>query len=214
MDQGIFITFEGPEGAGKTTILKMLGEDLESSGKKVLLTREPGGIPIAEQIRKVILDTDNTKMDPRTEALLYAAARRQHLVEKVFPALKNGYIVLCDRFIDSSLAYQGYARGLGIEEVRSINEFAIEGIWPHATFYFDIDPRAGLERINSNNGREINRLDSESLEFHQKVKEGYLKIISQDPERFQIIEAEKELDNVFRQTKDKLSGIVNRHTKL
>ncbi|WP_409290907.1 dTMP kinase [Peribacillus sp. SCS-37] len=214
MKQGIFVTFEGPEGAGKTTILKMLGEDLESSGKKVLLTREPGGIPIAEQIRKVILDTDNTEMDPRTEALLYAAARRQHLAEKVFPALKNGYIVLCDRFIDSSLAYQGYARGLGIEEVRSINEFAIEGIWPHATFYFNINPRAGLERINSNNGREINRLDSESLEFHKKVREGYMKIISQDPERFQIIEAERELDDVFRQTKEKLYGIVNRHTKL
>lgn len=136
MKKGVFITVEGPEGAGKTTIIEMLADELEREGHRVLKTREPGGIEIAEQIRKVILDKSNTAMDPRTEALLYAAARRQHLVEKVKPALESGMIVICDRFIDSSLAYQGYARGLGIEEVFSINRFAIEGMMPELTFLF------------------------------------------------------------------------------
>ncbi|MBM7694802.1 dTMP kinase [Peribacillus deserti] len=210
MNHGMFITFEGPEGAGKTTVLGMLREYLEEQGFKVLLTREPGGIPIAEQIREVILSTLNTKMDPRTEALLYAAARRQHLVEKVIPALEKGCIVLCDRFIDSSLAYQGYARGLGINEVSTINEFAIEGLWPDATFYYDIDPEVGLKRISSNSGREVNRLDSENLEFHHKVKEGYMELINRYRGRFHIINAEKELPLVFEQTKTKLIDILNR----
>src|SRR3954470_4722817 len=135
MNSGIFITFEGPDGAGKSTIIDLVANRLGD----VLLTREPGGIDIAEQIRAVILDRENTAMDPRTEALLYAAARRQHLIEKVKPALDEGKIVLCDRFVDSSLAYQGYARGLGIDEVLTINQFAIEQMMPHLTIYFDIE---------------------------------------------------------------------------
>lgn len=128
MNKGLFITFEGGEGAGKTTVLTKVEQWLKEKGHALLRTREPGGITIAEKIRTVILDIEHTEMDGRTEALLYAAARRQHLVEKVLPALEKGNIVLCDRFIDSSLAYQGYARGLGIDEVLSINEFAIEAI--------------------------------------------------------------------------------------
>ena len=134
MERGIFITMEGPEGAGKTTILKMLGETLQQEGYSVLLTREPGGIPISEQIREVILNKENTAMDSRTEALLYAAARRQHLVEKIIPALEQGMIVLCDRFIDSSLAYQGHARGVDMDEIYSINKFAIGDFMPDVTF--------------------------------------------------------------------------------
>ena len=126
VQKGVFITFEGPEGAGKTTVIKELYKRMEEEGLKVILTREPGGIRIAEKIRAIILDNDHQEMDAKTEALLYAAARRQHLVEKVIPALQEGMIVLCDRFVDSSLAYQGHARGLGIDEVLSINEFAIE----------------------------------------------------------------------------------------
>ncbi|PLT27774.1 dTMP kinase [Peribacillus deserti] len=210
MNHGMFITFEGPEGAGKTTVLAMLQEYLEEQGFQVLLTREPGGIPIAEQIREVILSTSNTEMDPRTEALLYAAARRQHLVEKVIPALEKGSMVLCDRFIDSSLAYQGYARGLGIDEVSTINEFAIEGLWPDATFYFDIEPEEGLRRISSNSGREVNRLDSENAAFHDKVKEGYMQLIDRYQGRFHIIHAEKELPLVFEEVKAKLLDIINR----
>jgi dTMP kinase len=198
MDKGLFITAEGPEGAGKTTIINMLASGLADEGYKVMQTREPGGIEIAEQIRAVILDTKNTAMDPRTEALLYAAARRQHLAEKVQPALDEGYIVLCDRFIDSSLAYQGYARGLGIDEVYSINHFAIEGMMPELTLYFDIDPASGLQRIGRNEGREVNRLDLESLEFHNKVREGYEILASKFPGRIHRIDASLPVEAVWQ----------------
>ncbi|KAF0823395.1 dTMP kinase [Cytobacillus firmus] len=204
MKKGKFITVEGPEGAGKTTIIDMLASNLAEEGYQVLQTREPGGIEIAEQIRSVILDKKNTKMDPRTEALLYAAARRQHLAEKVKPALDEGYIILCDRFIDSSLAYQGYARGLGIEEVYSINSFAIEGMMPELTLYFDIDPESGLNRINQHKGREVNRLDLEKLDFHHKVREGYLKLMELYPERIFKIDASKPLEEVYQQAESKL----------
>lgn len=197
MTKGLFITTEGPEGAGKTTILQMLIEKLQADGVKVMYTREPGGIEIAEQIRNVVLDKTNTSMDPRTEALLYAAARRQHLVEKVEPALKEGYIVLCDRFIDSSLAYQGHARKLGIDEVYSINRFAIEDMMPHLTLYFDIEPEIGLERINKSSEREVNRLDLENLQFHQDVREGYQILLKKFPERMYKIDAGQAIDVVL-----------------
>jgi dTMP kinase len=197
MENGVFITIEGPEGAGKSTVIAMLAQRLEEEGYPVLMTREPGGIEIAEQIRKVILNPDNTAMDPRTEALLYAAARRQHLTEKVKPALEKGSIVLCDRFVDSSLAYQGYARGLGMEEVFTINQFAIENMMPDTTLYFDIEPEEGLKRINSHKGREINRLDLEALDFHKKVREGYLILKERFPERFISIDASASLEDVF-----------------
>jgi dTMP kinase len=196
MTRGIFITFEGPDGAGKSTIIDMVAKQFEN----VLLTREPGGIDIAEQIRAVILNKENTGMDPRTEALLYAAARRQHLIEKVRPALDEGKIVLCDRFVDSSLAYQGYARGLGIEEVFAINQFAIENLMPELTIYFEIEPELGLERINKNKGREINRLDLENLEFHQKVSEGYQLLIERFPDRIRCINASGTVEEVFQET--------------
>lgn len=201
MKRGIFITMEGPEGAGKTTITQMLGKALQQEGYQVLLTREPGGVPISEQIREVILNKDNTAMDSRTEALLYAAARRQHLVEVVMPELERGGIVLCDRFIDSSLAYQGHARGLDIEEVYNINKFAIGDMMPDATLFFDIDPEEGLRRIQSNGEREVNRLDLEALDFHKKVCEGYQFIINRWKERFIIVDAGRSIDEVFEETK-------------
>ncbi|ESU34647.1 thymidylate kinase [Bacillus sp. 17376] len=209
MEKGIFITIEGPDGSGKTTILQMLAENLEKEGYAVIATREPGGIEIAEQIRKVILDPENTAMDPRTEALLYAAARRQHLAEKVKPALNAGKVVLCDRFVDSSLAYQGYARGLGIDEVYSINEFAIENMMPAMTLYFDVAPEIGLERINKNKGREVNRLDMEKLEFHQKVREGYMIIGERFPDRISKIDASRELEAVYNQAEAKIKELLN-----
>jgi dTMP kinase len=196
MNKGIFITFEGPDGAGKTTIINMVTEQLEN----VLLTREPGGIDIAEQIRRVILARENTAMDPRTEALLYAAARRQHLIEKVKPALEEGIVVLCDRFVDSSLAYQGHARGLGIDEVLKINQFAIEDMMPDLTIYFDIEPELGLKRINKNKGREVNRLDLENLDFHHKVREGYAILMERFPNRIVKIDASDTLEKVFEKT--------------
>lgn len=209
MKNGIFITIEGPEGAGKSTVIEMLLQQLEEEGYPALLTREPGGIDIAEQIRKVILNPENTAMDARTEALLYAAARRQHLAEKVMPALEEGKIVLCDRFVDSSLAYQGHARGLGIDEVFKINQFAIEQMMPDVTLYFDIEPEEGLRRINSHKGREINRLDLETLEFHQKVREGYYILMDRFPERFIKIDASAPVGVVMRSAAEKLKERIN-----
>jgi dTMP kinase len=208
MGNGMFISIEGPEGAGKTTIIKRLAEELEGEGYAVLATREPGGIEIAEQIRTVILDKDNIAMDPRTEALLYAAARRQHLVEKVKPALESDKIILCDRFIDSSLAYQGHARGLGIDEVYSINKFAIEDMMPRLTLYFDLDPVIGLERINQHKGREVNRLDLEKIEFHHKVREGYLLLADRFPERIVKIDATGSFDTVYAAAKEKIVQLL------
>jgi dTMP kinase len=200
MRKGMFITFEGPEGAGKTTIISMISKELDKQGLSILQTREPGGIEIAEKIRSVILDKSHTAMDPRTEALLYAAARRQHLVEKVEPALEIGKLVLCDRFIDSSLAYQGYARGLGVDEVFSINQFAIAGKMPDLTLYFDIDPEIGLNRINQHENREVNRLDLEDIQFHQKVREGYELLLKRFPKRIIKIDASQPLETVFSTT--------------
>lgn len=208
MKKGIFITAEGPEGAGKTTIIHMLAENLSKQGYKVMHTREPGGIEIAEQIRSVILDKRNTAMDPRTEALLYAAARRQHLVEKVKPALEVGYIILCDRFIDSSLAYQGYARGLGVSEVFSINQFAIEEMMPQLTLYFDIAPEEGLARINQHVEREVNRLDLEEMNFHHRVREGYLKLLEKSPERIYKIDASQHIETVYKEAEEKIKAFV------
>ena len=198
MKKGLFIVFEGGEGTGKTTAIESVYDWIREKGLDCIKTREPGGIKISEEIRQVILDKENVKMDGRTEALLYAAARRQHLVEKVIPALESGYIVLCDRFIDSSLAYQGYARGLGIDEVMSINEFAIGEYMPDISILFDLDPKIGLERINSNNQREVNRLDLEKLDFHEKVREGYNIVYNSNKDRIVKINAEKTKEEVFK----------------
>jgi dTMP kinase len=196
MKKGLFIVFEGPEGAGKTTVIKELEGLFKDSNIEYIFTREPGGISISEQIRNIILNKDNVEMDGRTEALLYAASRRQHLVEKVIPALEKGKIVLCDRFIFSSLAYQGYARGLGMDSVMEINNFAIEGHMPDLTILFDIDPREGLNRIHKNDGREINRLDLESIEFHEKVVEAYHILAKTYEHNTVIVDASKSLAEV------------------
>ena len=192
----LFVTFEGGEGSGKSTVLKQVNEILLSEGHSTLLTREPGGTPISEQIRNVILDKANTSMDPRTEALLYAASRRQHLVEKIWPALKEGKIVLCDRFLDSSLAYQGGARGLGMDEILEVNRYATEGQFPDITLFFDLDPSIGLQRIAANAGREVNRLDLERMTFHEKVRASFQKLASLYPERYVTIDASQPLEKV------------------
>lgn len=196
----LFITLEGPEGSGKSSAINKVYERLINEGYEIICTREPGGTPISEQIRNVILNQENTSMDIRTEALLFAASRRQHLKEKVWPALEKGKLVFCDRYLDSSLAYQGHARGLGIDEVLSINLFATENTFPHLTLLFDIDPKIGLERIAANNAREVNRLDKEKLEFHNKVREGYLILAKRYPERIVIIDASKSMEEVAEET--------------
>jgi dTMP kinase len=201
MSKGLFITFEGGEGCGKTTVIKALVKELEKEGLQALVTREPGGSVIAEQIRNVILDRANTLMDPRTEALLYAASRRQHLVEIVLPALKEGKMVLSDRYLDSSLAYQGVARGIGIEEVFSINKFAIDQTMPDLTFFLDLEPEKGLERIRQHRSDEVNRLDLEKLSFHQKVYEAYKLLAKKYPERIVTIDASMTVEQEVEQIK-------------
>ncbi len=198
----MFITLEGPEGSGKTTAVNAAVAELEKRGYSIVRTREPGGTPIAEQIRNVILDKANTAMDPRTEALLYAASRRQHLVEKVWPAVKEGKIVICDRYLDSSLAYQGGARGLGIENILNINMFATEGTFPDLTLLFDIEPEVGLARIAANANREVNRLDLEKLDFHKNVRNTFLDLAKRYPDRFVIIDASKSQEEVAKATLD------------
>lgn len=192
----LFVTFEGGEGSGKSSCLAKVAKDLQNAGYEVVITREPGGTPISEQIRNVILDKANTDMDPMTEALLYAASRRQHLVQKILPALRKGKIVLCDRYLDSSLAYQGGARGLGIEKILALNQYAIDGQYPDLTLFFDLEPEVGLERIEENSNREVNRLDLEKLSFHHKVRDSFLKLMGMFPDRYVRIDASKSREEV------------------
>ncbi|PYI50259.1 dTMP kinase [Paenibacillus flagellatus] len=194
----MFITVEGGEGAGKTSAIRHMEQALRNNGLEVVVTREPGGIAIAEQIREVILDRRNVEMDGRTEALLYAAARRQHLAQKIVPALREGKAVLCDRFVDSSLAYQGYARGLGIDEVFAINRFAIDGTMPDLTLFLDVSPQVGLARIHANRDREVNRLDLEALAFHEKVRAGYRLLLERFPDRIVRVDADQPEEAVVR----------------
>ena len=188
--RGIFITIEGPDGSGKTTALQQVVPRLQQEmNRKVVATREPGGSPIAEKIRSLILDPSHTDMDSRTEALLYAASRRQHLIEKVLPVLESGDVIFCDRFVDSSIAYQGYARGIGEEGIREINQFATEGLEPDVTLYIDVPAEVGIQRIHANlDEREYNRLDQEKLDFHEKVRAGYQQLAKANPERIVVVD--------------------------
>jgi len=208
MVKGTFITVEGPDGAGKTTVLNMIAEELAAEGYPIVQTREPGGSPIAEKIRQIILDKKHTEMDPRTEALLYAAARRQHLIEKIIPALEKGNIVLCDRFIDASIVYQGFARKIGIDEVLKINRFAIENTMPDLTIYFDIEPKIGLERIQKHRQGEMNRLDLETMEFHKMVREGYLQLLDRFPDRIKKVMADRPIEEVKTEVKKLILSLL------
>ena len=197
MVNGTLISFEGPEGAGKSSILEAILPLLEEKGIPYITTREPGGVDIAEKIRQVILDPDHTSMDAKTELLLYIASRRQHLVERVLPALAAGKVVLMDRFIDSSVAYQGYGRCLSVEDIEWLNQFATDGLKPDLTLYFDLDVEEGLARIARNQEREVNRLDLEGLELHYKVRKGYLALAEKEPERIVKIDASQSFETVL-----------------
>ncbi|MBR4421320.1 MAG: dTMP kinase [Erysipelotrichaceae bacterium] len=204
--KGYFITFEGPDGSGKTTVTNRLCEILTEKGFAVVHTREPGGIEIAEEIRSIILDPKNTKMDAKTEALLYAASRRQHLVERVLPSLAEGKIVICERFLDSSLAYQGYGRQLGFDEVLGINLFATDNVYPDLTIYLDVDEEVGLSRLSDRNYKD--RLDQESLEFHHRVTEGYHEVLKRFKERIRIVDASKCFDEVVNDCLNEVLKLV------
>ena len=204
MSKGFLVSLEGPEGAGKTSVLEALIPILEDREVEVLTTREPGGVLIGEKIREVILDPSHTEMDPKTELLLYIASRRQHLVEKVLPALAAGKLVIMDRFIDSSVAYQGFGRGLDIDAIDWLNEFATDGLKPDLTLYFDIEVEEGLARIAANSDREVNRLDMEGLDLHRKVRRGYLSLLEKETDRIEKIDASLPLDQVIENTQQLL----------
>ncbi|TFG67639.1 MAG: dTMP kinase [Anaerolineales bacterium] len=185
---GLFITFEGPEGSGKTSQLKLAVPWLEGHGVPLVITREPGGTPIGEEIRKLLHDTRRTDMAREAEILLYSASRAQHVAEIILPALQAGKVVLCDRFYDSTYAYQGYGRGLSMDALQMITKFATQNLTPDLTLYLDISPEIGIQR-RERGGEVLNRLDREPLEFHHRVRKGYLALIEANPDRWCIIDA-------------------------
>lgn len=196
---GLFITVEGPDGAGKSSLVKRLVPLIQSKVKRPLVvTREPGGSDIAEEIRELLLNPEHTAMDDRTEALLLAAARRQHVVEKIVPALERDEVVLCDRFVDSSIAYQGHARGIGMDKVKNINAFATDGLTPDLTLYLDVDAEVGLNRIaDKNSNRTQDRLEREAISFHEKVREAYHQLVEENSNRFATVDASQNQEAVL-----------------
>lgn len=192
--RGIFITFEGGEGCGKSTQAKLLYKFLKKEGYKVILTKEPGGTKISDEIRKILLNPKNEEMKPNTEILLYFASRAQHIEEVIKPYLKKNYIVLSDRFSDSTMAYQGMGRGINFKIIEIINNFATGGVKPDLTFVFDISPEVALKRLKNKN-----RIDKESLNFHKKVREGFLKIAKLDKKRIKVINAEKKISEIHQE---------------
>ena len=199
----MFITAEGTDGAGKSTQLELIKEYLK--GKKAIFLREPGGTAISEKIRELILDTQNTEMSAQTEALLYAASRTQLVNEVILPALEAGTNVVCDRYIDSSVAYQGYARGLGADTVEGINRFALENCVPDLTLFFDLPPEKGILRKNSQH--KLDRIEQESMDFHRKVYEGYIKLCEKYPQRIRRIGASLGVGAVFALVKKELDSL-------
>lgn len=207
--EGKFITFEGIDGSGKTSVLKDVIEHLNDKRiDNYIWTREPGGNRISEAIRKIILNVEYTEMDARTEALLYAAARRQHLVDTVLPALNEGKLVLCDRFVDSSVVYQGVARDIGVEPVIKLNEFATENLKPDLTLYYDVEPEISLKRISNNRQNQVDRLDKESMDFYHKVRQAYLSLAESNKERIKVIDASQNLDKVIDDTLSILNNFM------
>ena len=201
----MFITFEGPDGSGKTTQIRLLAEWLREQGREVVLTREPGGTEIGDQIRAVLHDPYNTAMGARAEILLYSADRAQHVAQLIRPAIADGKIVVSDRYADSTLAYQGYGRGLDLEMLRTITAFATGGLTPDLTIYLDVTPEEGLQRRRLG-GDEWNRLDAEALEFHQRVRDGYLKLVEQEPERWAVINAARSVEEVQAEIRGLVRG--------
>ena len=206
MREGYFISFEGGDGSGKSTQIQILREVLEERVYDVILTREPGGTPISEKIRSIILDKANSEMDDMTEALLYAAARAQLVSQIIRPALEEGKVVICDRFVDSSMAYQAYARGLG-DSVKTINAFAVGDCMPDLTILLKVNPQVGSSRIGN---RERDRIELASSDFHKKVYEGYLQLEKLYPERIVGIDAADTIENISGIISERIAGLLER----
>lgn len=201
--KGIFITLEGPDGSGKSTQVENIKEFFTKAGREVVVSREPGGTPISEKLRGIVLDADHSEMDDVTEMFIYAAARAQHVAEKIKPALESGAVVVCDRFVDSSIAYQGYGRGLG-DQVEEVNRYATSGLEPNVTFFMDLDPEIGRSRI----GKDVrDRLEQQKMDFHYRVYEGYKALAAKYPERIMRIDAAKTIDEIKAEIETKLSSL-------
>lgn len=208
MKKANFITFEGPEGAGKTTAIQAVLPFLEElTSKVVVTTREPGGNPLAEAVRDLLKEQQEPAIDARTEVLLLAASRREHVVQTILPALNNGVVVVSDRYLDSSLAYQGGGRGLGMQAVQAINDYAIENpetgqaVEPGLTIYMDLPVEIGLERVFKHRTGKIDRMDRENLDFHRRVRESYLELAAQNPEQIKTVNANQPADKVLEDVK-------------
>lgn len=207
---GSFVTLEGPEGAGKTTQLKLLSRQLDQLGCKHIVTRDPGGTSLGKQIRRILLNPENPVM-PMTELLLYQADRAQHVEELILPALKSGTLVLCDRYVDSTKAYQGYARGIDLDLINTLSKMATGGLTPELTILFDIESADGLGRLHPG-GHD--RLEREAIEFHHKVRDGYHKLAAQEPDRWVTIDASKPLTVVQEDLRKILMERVGEKHKL
>lgn len=200
---GKFISFEGPDGAGKTSVIRQIKADLiaQLGADQVLYSREPGGSPISEQIRQVLFAPENTDMDARTEALLFAASRRQHVVSTLRPALDAGKVILCDRYVDSSVVYQGVGRQLGEKTIWKLNQYAIDGLMPGLTLDLDVPSELGLRRIAEHRADQVNRLDKEKLSFHHMVRHAFLDLQRANPDRIKLVDASQPLDRVVADVK-------------
>ncbi|MFC4768515.1 dTMP kinase [Effusibacillus consociatus] len=204
---GLFITFEGPDGAGKSTQLRLLANHLDSLGIAYITTREPGGTPISDKIRALLLDPENSAMAPKTEAFLYAASRAQHVEEVIRPALARGKVVLCDRYIDASIAYQAVGLGLSPKMIRRWSEEATDGLWPVRTFLIDIPPDQGLTRIQSRGGPD--RIEGRDLSYHSRVRETFLALASQEPNRFVVLDGTKTIQEIADQVRHEMQTLLN-----
>ena len=203
MKKGLFITFEGADGCGKTTQMKLLAEYLKNNGYEVVLTREPGGKGLGEKVREILLNYDGEVSD-RCESFLFLADRAQNIDIIVNPAVKNGKIVLCDRHIDSTVAYQGYGRGLDLKRIKMLNDIATNGRKPDLTIVFDIDVETSMKRV----GSEKDRMESAGIEFHNKVRNGYLEIAKEEPERIKVVNAVQSIETVFEDVKQIVKNIL------
>jgi dTMP kinase len=216
--KGVFVTFEGIEGSGKSTQIGLLADYLTASGRPVTFTREPGGTPIGDQVRKILLDPASKGLDPVAELLLYAASRAQHLREVILPALQKGRVVLCDRFSDATLAYQGHGRGLDIDMIRALDRIVTGGRRPDLTILLDIDAAAGLARARGrNSSRQLEhegRFENEEAAFHRRVREGYLALAKEQPERFRIVEASRSPDEVGQEIREIVDTLMNAKCKM
>ena len=206
----MFITFEGIEGSGKTTQQRLVAEALRAKGRTVVLTKEPGGTPLADRIRAILLDSANV-IDPIAEVFLFAASRRQNTMEVIEPALARGEVVLCDRYADSTLAYQGFGRLIDLDRLRTLNDWATDSLVPHVTLLYDLPEETGLTRATSRNAtaaQDEGRFEAEDLRFHRRVREGYLAMAVAEPKRYRVVDANGSVDEVFTRTRAALPELL------